>query len=273
MNHFQVAVPTSFNVNETLNTSLTMQHVMRLYENGVRSVLVCGTTGEQHSLTLEEKCTLLDYINHYELPDDLELAFGVAATRQFEAVELTRKISENTNVSAILLGFPPYILPSQKDVLHYCTAIMEHAGEKLIILYNNPGRTGFDLSADSAIKLFENINVIGVKDPGDRDKIRQILSQIEREVLIFYGGDEDIPSAVKAGYNALSSIAGNIYPKETEKFFMQLRKGLPADEIIQGKINQLYNKPLLPYIKHLISVKEDIDFGKCRLPLGAGLNF
>ena len=60
VNDYHIAVPTAFYDNEDLNTEATLQHIRNLYDQGVKSVMVCGTTGEQHSLSLAEKLQLLE---------------------------------------------------------------------------------------------------------------------------------------------------------------------------------------------------------------------
>lgn len=86
-NDFHIAVPTAFYENEDLNTEATLQHIMHLYDQGVKSVMICGTTGEQHSLSLAEKLQLLKSLDaESSLPDDLELLFGVASIRQKKSV-------------------------------------------------------------------------------------------------------------------------------------------------------------------------------------------
>ena len=83
VNEYHIAVPTAFYDNEDLNTEATLQHIRNLYDQGVKSVMVSGTTGEQHSLTLAEKLKLLKSIDTATfLPDDLEIIFGVDSIRQ-----------------------------------------------------------------------------------------------------------------------------------------------------------------------------------------------
>ena len=57
---YHIAVPSAFYDNEDLNTEATLQHIQNLYDQGVKSVMVCGTTGEQHSLSLAEKLQLFE---------------------------------------------------------------------------------------------------------------------------------------------------------------------------------------------------------------------
>jgi len=72
-----IAVPTAFFEDEALNIQGTISHIKNLYEQGVKSVLVSGTTGEQHSLNLQEKIELLNGLElEEELITNMEIIFG-----------------------------------------------------------------------------------------------------------------------------------------------------------------------------------------------------
>lgn len=101
-----IAVPTAFFEDESINVQGTIIHIKDLYKQGVKSVLVSGTTGEQHSLNLQEK---IEIINGLELEEELisnmEIIFGVASIRQKEAEELAEKI-RHSKISGVMLGYP-----------------------------------------------------------------------------------------------------------------------------------------------------------------------
>ena len=110
VNEYHIAVPTAFYDNEDLNMEATLQHIRNLYDQGVKSVLVCGTTGEQHSLLLTEKLQLLESIDEDSfLPDDLEILFVVASIRQKEALQLAGEVSACSLFCCVSVGFQPYI--------------------------------------------------------------------------------------------------------------------------------------------------------------------
>lgn len=76
-NDFHIAVPTAFHVDEELNVKSTIEHIVNLQNKGIDSVLVCGSTGEQHSLTLSEKLELVEAIeNDKRFRDDLKSFSG-----------------------------------------------------------------------------------------------------------------------------------------------------------------------------------------------------
>ena len=271
VNEYHIAVPTAFYDNEDLNTEATLQHIRNLYDQGVKSVMVCGTTGEQHSLTLAEKLQLLKSIDAATfLPDDLEIIFGVASIRQKEALQLAGKVNASSKISGVLLGFPPYILPSQKEARLYVEAIAKVI-EKPIILYNNPRRTGFNLELDTFAELIKVPNIIGIKDAGDSARIPELLSAAGKKIYVYSGGEIDLDKKIVLGANRLSSMAGNLYPTEVEAYFTDLLRGR-ADKIknagIEEKIHNVFSDNPIIYIKNEITKHTQIDMGIARSPLG-----
>ena len=271
VNEYHIAVPTAFYDNEDLNMEATLQHIRNLYDQGVKSVLVCGTTGEQHSLLLTEKLQLLESIDEDSfLPDDLEILFGVASIRQKEALQLAEKVNASPKISGVLLGFPPYILPSQKEAKLYFKAIAQII-HKPIILYNNPRRTGFNLELDTFAELIKLPNIIGIKDAGDSARIPELISVADKKIYIYAGGEIDLGKKIVLGANRLSSMAGNLYPTEVEAYFTALLRGR-ADKTknvgIEEKIHNVFAENPIIYIKNEITKQTKIDMGFARSPLG-----
>lgn len=271
VNEYHIAVPTAFYDNEDLNTEATLQHIRNLYDQGVKSVMVCGTTGEQHSLTLAEKLQLLKSIDAATfLPDDLEIIFGVASIRQKEALQLAEKVNASAKINGVLLGFSPYILPSQKEARLYVEAIAKVI-EKPIILYNNPRRTGFNPELDTFAELIRLPNIIGIKDAGDSARIPELISVADKKIYVYAGGEIDLDKKIALGANRLSSMAGNLYPSEVEAYFTDLLRGR-ADKTknagIEEKIHNVFADNPIIYIKNEITKHMQIDMGIAHSPLG-----
>ena len=271
VNEYHIAVPTAFYDNEDLNTEATLQHIRNLYDQGVKSVMVCGTTGEQHSLTVAEKLQLLKSIDAATfLPDDLEIIFGVASIRQKEALQLAEKVNASAKINGVLLGFSPYILPSQKEARLYVEAIAKVI-EKPIILYNNPRRTGFNPELDTFAELIRLPNIIGIKDAGDSARIPELISVADKKIYVYAGGEIDLDKKIALGANRLSSMAGNLYPSEVEAYFTDLLRGR-ADKTknagIEEKIHNVFADNPIIYIKNEITKHTQIDRGIARSPLG-----
>src|SRR5699024_1075479 len=269
--NIHIAVPTAFFEDETLNTQGTISHIRNLYTQGVKSVLISGTTGEQHSLSLQEK---IEIINALELEDELmnnmEIIFGISSVRQKEAEELAKKI-RHTKLSGIMLGYPPYIIPTQEEELVYSESIIE-LSNKPTILYNNPKRTGFDLATESIIQLSKLDSVIGIKDAGNQEKIEKITSSLPKNRLYFYaGGEVDLEEKVAYGYNRLSSIAGSVSPMEISQWFKKIfnQEGISKQESekIESILAQVYQGNAITNVKSYIN-HNGIPIGPCRKPIG-----
>ncbi|MGX7264499.1 dihydrodipicolinate synthase family protein [Enterococcus crotali] len=268
INEYHIAVPTAFYNDETLNIQDTLGHILYLQGVGVRSVLVCGSTGEQHSLTLQEKISMLNAIEkETRIKNDFEIIFGVASIRQKEAILLAENINSSTKISGVLLGFPPYILPSQKEAVIYVEKISDIL-DKPIIIYNNPKRTGFDISTDSLVEVFQKANIIGLKEAGDSTRIRDLRSAINKEIYIYAGGEIDLKQKIDLGFNRLSSIGGNLYPLEIEQWFKSLLNGFNQEFARQNELDKLFETSPLVYLKKEISEKEHLSMGISRSPLG-----
>ncbi|WP_342388889.1 dihydrodipicolinate synthase family protein [Salinicoccus bachuensis] len=268
---FHVAVPTAFFDDESLNIEGTMDHIRNLHGQGVKSVLVSGTTGEQHSTNLQEKLEMVNALEQEEvLISSMEIIFGVASIRQKEAEQLAEAVRE-TKMAGIMLGYPPYVRPSQAEALAYSKRLIELAG-KPVILYNNPGRTGFDLTAESIIELARLDSVIGIKDAGDREKIERVKKDQHGKDLYFYaGGEGNLEEKTTYGYDRLSSMAGNVAPAEIREWFEGLVTGQEAGAKENGRVKKIleevYEGNAVVNLKRLLN-QAGASMGGCRAPIG-----
>lgn len=268
-----VAVATAFNEDENLDINKTIKHIKTLHSQGVKSVLLSGTTGEQHSLTLEERISILDAVENEEAwIKEMEIIMGVSAIRQKDAEKLAKRIRDS-NVSAIMLGYPPYIIPTQEEAIKYSEKIIE-LSKKPTVLYNNHKRTGFDLSCDSIVYLSKNSLVIGIKDPGNQEKMANIKREINNNDFHFYaGGEMELENKISWGYNRLSSIAGNVYPVEVKNWFEKLltNEAVMGEEAIavDSIRNQIFTGNPILNIKNIL-IKEYNEVWICRSPIGNG---
>ncbi|TDQ40665.1 dihydrodipicolinate synthase family protein [Aureibacillus halotolerans] len=269
--NYHIAVPTSFSQNEELEVDNTINHVQNLYEQGIKSVLVCGTTGEQHSLTVAEKIELIEALDDHDVTKNMEILFGVSAVRQKDAVILAKAIRKS-NIAGIMLGFPPYIVPTQDEMITYTTKVIE-AGQKPTILYNNPPRTGFDLAEETMITLFNNVDlIIGVKEAGQ--KSNDSLAHIKKScpgIFLYAGGEVNLESKLKSGFNRLSSILGNVDPEGIREWFNRLQLG-EEDQLKDQKVTHLLQSlftdcSVIIHIKEALN-KQGTQIGICRSPLG-----
>jgi len=265
-----VAMPTPINLENKIELPSIGELLAYYQSNGLSSILICGSTGEQHSLKLHEKLQMIDYLDQLE-HGSLELIFGVSSVFYDEAIDLVKRLA-HSSVDAIMLGFPPYIRLSQSEAIAYAESICR-IFKKEVLIYNNPGRTGFDLSPDSLKKLVtKNPNIVGIKEAGNSRKVSEIRNLLGDQFQVFYGGEVNLLCEWEKGFNGLSSIIANLYPIEVATLLNELKQGewKQAEAIysfIHEKNKQLLNGSFLPNLKYVMTSK-GLPVGQCRSPLG-----
>ncbi|SEN88970.1 4-hydroxy-tetrahydrodipicolinate synthase [Amphibacillus marinus] len=267
---YHIAIPTAFYSDESLNTKATIAYIKSLYNQGVASVLVCGTTGEQHSMNIEEKLALLETLSlEKALLENMEIIFGVSAIRQTEATQLATAIKQ-VKIAGILVGFPPYLVPTQNEAIQYARDIVQHC-QKPTILYNNPRRTGFNLTTESLIELSQEGLIVGLKEAGDMYRVPLLKSELSESFSFYAGGELDLAEKVQLGFNRLSSITGNLKPLAIGAWFFSLLNNKPITMQEHNEVLELINETLtgsaLPYIKQQLN-QAGFNIGICRRPLG-----
>lgn len=265
MKRLNIAVPTPFHEDERLHLEGFAPIVHHLAGQGIESLLICGSTGEQHALTIDERIEIIQYFNSRRF-SGVELICGISSVRTRDALRLIQAV-EGSVFDAVMIGFPPYVLPTQQQAVHYVDELLRHT-TKQVMLYNNPPRTGFDLSAESFRQLvLRHPNIAGFKEVGDMERHKD--TPLPDSFIMFTAGDRDFPAKINHGFNGLSSIAGNMHPQEIKEALQALLEGSPVDhkqintliaEALQGqgvvRVKQFYQQ--LGFISAV-----------CRSPIGA----
>ncbi|WP_342503165.1 dihydrodipicolinate synthase family protein [Bacillus sp. FSL K6-1000] len=264
MKNLNVAIPTPFHEDESLYLDGFKPIVEYLAENGIDSLLVSATTGEQNSMSIEERIHIIDFFNQQDFKN-VELMFGVSATTTKNAIKLIERL-EDSVFDSILIQFPPYIQPTQEQAMSYINELLEQTS-KNIVLYNNPSRTGFELSADSFQTLInqKHATLVGMKE--ESDVRRHKNTTLPDDFIMFAGGDVNITEKILNGCNGLSSMIGNVYPTEIQKFFTDLVAKKPVN---LQKINKLIDKVTRGHA--VVNIKNHynalgIKVGSCRSPI------
>jgi len=223
---YSVAMITPFSEQGAVDESSVRQMVNYYTHNQVPALLVSGSTGEQHSLTVEERIFLYQTVKD-AAPDNMPLYAGVAAVRTRDAIRLARE-AEQTGLSAIMLGFPPYVRPNQREAAIYIQAVCSVTSLPLM-LYNNPLRTGFNLETETLFCIVKEFpQIVALKEAGNPDRIKQIKEELGTDFQVLSGSDLTIADYFAKGYDGLTSIAGNLFPLEFLKIIQLLQEGQSA---------------------------------------------
>jgi len=193
-------------------------------DGGAEYLVINGTTGESPTTTAAEKAELLRQAQAH-VAGRVPLVYGIggndtaAVERQLHEVELE-------GITAILSASPAYNKPSQAGLLAHYRRLADVAPRPLL-LYNVPGRTGSNVTADTTLKLAEHPNIIGIKEAsGNMEQCLAILAHKPTNFLFLSGDDMLTVPLVACGAAGIISVLGNAFPR---RFSDMTRAALAGD--------------------------------------------
>ncbi|QXA07249.1 4-hydroxy-tetrahydrodipicolinate synthase [Acinetobacter pittii] len=209
-------------------------------EQGTNSIVAVGTTGEASTLSMEEHTQVIKEIIRVA-NKRIPIIAGTGANSTREAIELT-KAAKDLGADAALLVTPYYNKPTQEGLFQHYKAIAE-AVELPLILYNVPGRTGVDLSNDTAVRLAEISNIVGIKDAtGDVPRGKALIEALNGKMAVYSGDDETAWALMLLGADGNISVTANVAPKAmSEVCAVAIAKDEQQAKALNNKIANLHN--------------------------------
>ncbi|MBJ9722303.1 4-hydroxy-tetrahydrodipicolinate synthase [Acinetobacter calcoaceticus] len=209
-------------------------------EQGTNSIVAVGTTGEASTLSMEEHTQVIKEIIRVA-NKRIPIIAGTGANSTREAIELT-KAAKDLGADAALLVTPYYNKPTQEGLFQHYKSIAE-AVDLPLILYNVPGRTGVDLANDTAVRLAEIPNIVGIKDAtGDVARGKALIEALNGKMAVYSGDDETAWELMLLGADGNISVTANIAPKAmSEVCSVAIAKDEQQAKTINNKIANLHN--------------------------------
>ena len=249
---------------EALRRNLDFQ-----YENGVSAVVVCGTTGENATLSSNEHEELVRRTVR-EVNGRMKVIAGVGSNNTQTALRHAED-AKFAGADAILMVTPYYTKTSQKGLIEHFSYVADRVDIPMI-LYNVPSRTGMSISADTYKTLSEHPNINGVKEAsGDFSLIASTVSKCGDDLFLWSGNDDNTVPMMSLGALGVISVASNILPAAVSKLCaLCLEQDFSAAEELYSKYAPLFSALFIE--TNPIPVKTAMklmgyDSGKLRLPL------
>lgn len=207
------------NVNERTLRKLTNY----LINGKVHGLFVVGSTGEWYGLDINQKKKIFETVVE-EANGRVPIYAGTGAITTKETVILT-KMAKDVGVSAASILTPVFISPNQQELYHhYCD--IANSVDIPILLYNNPGKTGINLTADLVERLSKIDNIIGIKDSsGDMTLTEEYIRRTNDNFSVLAGRDTLILSTLIYGGKGAIAATANIVPKIVVKIYEEYIKG------------------------------------------------
>ena len=238
-------------------------------ENGADSIIVCGTTGEASTMTLEEKKQTIKFAVDVAAKR-VPIIAGTGGNCTKAVIEMT-KYAESVGVDGVLIVTPYYNKTTQAGLIEHYKVVAEST--KLpIILYSVPGRTGVNILPETCLELSKIENIVAIKEAsGNLSQITEIANLCGENLNIYSGNDDQITSILAVGGIGVISVLSNVAPKYTHDMVYNFFNKNIEDAI-------LAQLKAIPLVKALfcevnpIPVKEAMNMlgynaGKPRLPL------
>ena len=180
-------------------------------DGGVEYLVVNGTTGESPTTTADEKAELLRVAKE-QVAGRVPLVYGIGANDTAAAEELFRS-TDLTGIAAVLSASPAYNKPTQAGLVAHYQRLAD-ASPVPVILYNVPGRTASNITAETTLRLAQHPNIIGIKEAsGNMDQCLAIAARKPANFLLLSGEDLLTPALVACGAEGIISVMANAFPK------------------------------------------------------------
>jgi 4-hydroxy-tetrahydrodipicolinate synthase len=293
------ALVTPFHQDGSIDDAAFRNLIAWQIESGIDFLVPCGTTGETPTLTHDEWLYVVD-LTVEVAAGRVPIVAGATSNSTHEAVEKAKEIAARPGVTAILTASPYYNKPTQEGQYRHFGAIAEAVGDKPIILYNVPGRTGTNTEPATLVRLAQIPNIVGVKEAsGNITQIAEAIHALPEMFLVFSGDDAMTLPVIALGGAGIISVAANEIPQEMaaltraalandwptarslhHKYLPLMQANfiesspLPVKAVLamMGKIEEVYRLPLVPMRRDTRSRLQKVatEVGLITKPAGPG---
>lgn len=265
-----VALVTPFDENGRIDFK-SLKKLLIHTARGVDYFVVMGTTGESATLSKEEKKSVLKFVLENN-PKNLPVVYGIGGNNTQSVLDEIRSTDLN-GVTAILSVSPYYNKPSQEGIFQHFKQVAA-ASPLPIILYNVPGRTGSNITAQTTLRLALLKNIIGIKEAsGNLEQCMKIAKEKPKDFLLISGDDLLTLSIYSIGGVGVISVLANALPK----VFLQIKENFNSGKLSKSQAAQFkildINGPMYEEgnpvgVKYLLSLM-GVCGGTVRLPLAS----
>lgn len=220
-----VALITPFQTDGSVDYDALGRLIDYQLSSGIDYMVVLGTTAETPTLTENEKSAIVK-LTIDKIAGRIPIVMGLGGNNTAALVEKLQN-DDFHGIDTILSVVPYYNKPSQEGIYQHYAAISK-ASKLPIILYNVPGRTGTNMTAETTLRLANDFdNIIAIKEAsGNMTQLEDIIKNKPKDFLVISGDDGIAFPLITQGASGVISVIGNAFPKE---FSRMVRLALMGD--------------------------------------------
>ena len=235
-----VAMVTPFKTDGQIDFESLARIVENLIAGGVDHLCVLGTTAETPTLSASERLEVVKFVIK-QVKGRIPMMVGCSSNCTAAVLDQIKDYQLD-GIDAILSAVPFYNKPSQEGIYRHFAEIAK-ASAKPIVLYNVPGRTGVNMSAQTTLRIAREFkNVIGIKEAsGNMEQVKEIIAGAPEGFRVIIGDDSLAMEAIRNGAAGVISVIGNAIPKRFSELVHLTMQGNYAEaEQIQKQLAPLY---------------------------------
>lgn len=206
------ALVTPFTADDAFDQTAYRRFIDFQIEQGIDALIVLGTTGENATVWPEERRRIVD-VAVEQANGRVPVVIGTGNNSTSESIAFSKEAAQSGADGLLIVG-PYYNKPTQEGFFRHVAAIAD-ATDTPMIIYNVPGRTSFNFSAQTTLRIAEEIpTVVGVKEAsGDLAQISDILAGRPDHLAVYAGDDELAYPIVALGGEGVISVVSNALPR------------------------------------------------------------
>lgn len=237
------AMVTPFNEDGTVNYKQAVAIIDYLIQNNTSTVLLTGTTGEAPTLSHDEEYELYKQaVKHFK--GKVHLMAGTGSNCTKTAIE-SSQMAEDIGMDSVLQVVPYYNKPCQDGIFNHFRAIAD-ATSLPIMLYNIPGRTGVNMTAETVTKCAKIPNIVALKESaGSVDQMKAFRAACPIDFHIYCGDDALTLDFLTHGASGVVSVASHIAGRQIHEMIQafqanDMAKATALNQLMQPLFNALF---------------------------------
>lgn len=236
-----IALITPFKADKSIDFKALASLIDYQITNGADYLVVLGTTAETPTLTADERREVREFVAS-RVNGRVPLVLGLGGNSTTAVVDEISK-TDLSAYCAILSVTPYYNKPSQEGLFQHYKLVSE-ASPRPVILYNVPGRTGVNMTAETTLRIASSCdNVIAIKEAsGNMSQMDEIIKRKPADFMVISGDDGITFPLITLGAVGVISVIGNAFPNEFSRMVRLALDGRYEHALqIHHRFTELFN--------------------------------
>ena len=239
---------TIWNGDQSYNKKGMEKYLTWLLDNGAQSLSICGSTGENIAMNMEEQREIIDHVTSF-LAGQAPLIVGTGRYDTLNTIKMSR-FAQEKGADCVMVILPFYLHPHKKAVMQHYRDIRAALNIDIMV-YNNPWFAGYELDHHEIKALVDDGTIQAVKAAhGDADRVHTLKFYCGDKLSVFYGHDYAALEGLLAGADGWLSGFPAILPKQC-RALLDACKAKDVDKAIAAQYN------LQPFIDYFFNDKVD----------------